>query len=327
MNTKVLSIIVIIITIMLLSIYGTSVLRKNQKQILQGEVDVTEYKISSKLAGRIDSLAVKVGDNVAKGDFIFAISTPEVDAKLQQAQAVKSAAMAQRNKADAGTRRQIIQSAFGLVKEAEIAVNFAQKSYDRIQALYVDNVVSLQQRDEVKAKLDVVKQKQKIAKAQYNMAVEGAQKEDKVAAEALVQRAQGAVNEVESYLSDALQYSPINGEISGIIAEPGELIATGYPVVTIVDIDNAWVSFNVREDLLPLMTKGKKINVFVPALNKNIELMVHSVSVQAQYATWTSTRAKGGFDIRTFEVKTYPTTPNKSIRPGMTVVYEFEDIK
>ena len=159
------------------------------------------------------------------------------------------------------------------------------------------------------------------------MALEGAQKEDKVAAEALVQRAQGAVNEVESYLSDAFQYAPINGEISGIISEPGELISTGYPVVTIIDIDNAWVAFNVKENLLPLMPKGKKFNVYVPALDKDIELAVHSTSVQAEYATWTSTRAKGGFDIRTFEVKTYPTTPNSGIRPGMTVVYEFEEAK
>ncbi len=314
--------IIVVLAVIAGLVITTHVMRSNQSLILQGEVDASEHKISSKLPGRIDQIAVREGQTVSKGDLIFVMETPEVDAKLQQAEAAQTAAQAQKNKVDKGAREQTIESAKAVVQEVTLLVDYAQKSYDRVQALYEDGVVPLQKRDEVKVELDIVKQKLEIAKQQYNLAVEGARSEDKTAAGALVQGAEGAVKEVKSYLADASQYSPIDGEISGIIAEPGELVATGYPVVTVIDMKNAWVTFNVKEDLLPQLSKGQKINVFVPGLGRDIELQIQSIAVQADYATWSSTRSKGGFDIRTFEVKAYPTEQNSDLRVGMTVVYE-----
>ncbi len=329
MNKKTVVAVAVIVTIAVVValVAITNALRGSELTLIQGEVDATEYKISSKLAGRIDTIRVHQGQEVKKGELLYVMATPEVGAKLEQAQAARTAAAAQKSKVDAGARKQIIASAKAVVEEVQLMVEYAQKSYDRVEALYQDGVVSLQKRDEVKVNLDVAKQKLQMATQQYQMAKEGAQWEDKVAAGALVDRAQGAVNEVESYLADASQLSPIDGEISSVIAQVGELVSTGYPVMTVVDMRSAWVSFNVTENLLPQLPKGKKLDVYVPGLDKNIELEIVSISVEADYATWSSTRSKGGFDIRTFELRAVPTTKDTGLRVGMTVVYELPSTK
>ncbi len=324
MNKKVIAIVAIICAVALIVIMGTGALRGEQIQTIQGEVEVSVSKVSSKLAGRVDSLSVREGDMVTKGAFLFSIATPEVDAKLKQAQAAKSAASAQSQKADAGARSQMIESAKNLWHQAQAGAELASKSLARVQNLYNEGVVAEQQLDEIKMKYEVAQGNVKIAKAQYDMAVEGAQKEDILAARALVERADGAVMEVESYLSDAAQYAPFSGEISTIVAHRGELVSTGFPVITIADTQDPWVSFNVKETLLPQMPKGKIIEVYVPALDRTVEIQIQSMAVQAEYATWTATRSKGSFDIRTFELKAYPTKPNSGLRAGMTVVFELQ---
>ncbi len=326
-KTVVTVVVIVILAVVIALVAITKAFRASEPTLIQGEVEAQEYKISSKLPGRIDSICVHQGQDVKKGELIYVMATPEVDAKLEQAEAARRAAAAQKSKVDAGAREQVIKSAKAVVEEVQLMVDYAQKSYDRVEALYQDGVVPLQKRDEVKVNLDVAKQKLQMATQQYQMAKEGAQWEDKVAAGALVDRAQGAVNEVESYLADAAQLSPIDGEISSVIAQVGELVSTGYPVVTVVDMRSAWVSFNVTEDLLPQMNKGKKLEVYVPGLDKNIELQIQSISVEADYATWSSTRSKGGFDIRTFEIKAIPTSKDTGLRVGMTVLYELPSTK
>lgn len=327
MNKKVILTVVILVIIITLAVIGTSVLRGQKKVIIQGEVEASEIKISSKLAGRVEKMAVKEGQKVSKGDFLFAIATPEIDAKLSQAMAAKSAAKAQEDKAKNGARKQIIESAHNLWKQSEIALNLAKKSNERITNLFNEGVIPAQKRDEVKAQYELCKENEKIARSQYEMAKEGAQKEDIISATALVSKASGAIAEVESYLADASQYASLNGEISKIIANETELVSTGYPVVTIVDIDNPWIVFNVKETLLPQLSIGKKLDVYVPGLDKNIEVEVSYISVQAEYATWTATRSKGSFDIRTFEIRAYPTSKIDGLRVGMTVVADLESAK
>lgn len=324
MNKKVILTIVVLVVIVTLAVVGTVALREQKNITIQGEVEASEMKISSKLAGRVENMVIKEGQRVAKGEFLFSIATPEIDAKLSQALAAKSAAQAQEEKAKKGARKQIVESAYNLWKQSEIALDLAKKSYERINNLFNDGVLPAQKRDEVKAQYSLCKENEKTARAQYEMAKEGAQKEDIQSATALVNKASGAVAEVESYLADASQYAPLNGEISKIIANEGELVSTGYPVVTIVDIDNPWVVFNVKETLLPQLTVGKKLNVYVPALEKKIEIEVSYISVQAEYATWTATKSKGSFDIRTFEVRAYPTSKADGLRVGMTVVADLE---
>ena len=316
------AIVILIAVVSLISWY----LIKPIPNIIQGEVDVTSYKISSKVAGRIDSLYVKEGQAVHKGELLFVLSTPEIKAKLKQAEAAREAANAQQRKADRGARKQEIEAAYNLWQKSLAGLELAQKSFDRIKNLYETGVMPAQKFDEAQANLKAMQTTAKAAKSQYDMAVEGARKEDKKAASALVAQASGVVSEVESYISDAMQYSPINGEVSSIIAEQGELVGSGYPVITLLDMNDAWVSFNIKEDLMPKITMGTKMTGYVPALGKDIELEVTYIAVQADYATWTATRTKGEFDIRTFEVKAKPVNNTDVLRPGMTVAVNWDKI-
>lgn len=158
------------------------------------------------------------------------------------------------------------------------------------------------------------------------MAVDGARKEDKEAAAARVRQAEGAVSEVQSYLVDASVYSPVTGEVSTIIAEEGELVGSGYPVVAILDMSDMWVTFNIKETLLPGMTIGTRMTGFVPALDRDVEFEVTYIAPQADFATWAATRTQGGFDIRTFAIKARPTAPVENLRPGMSVLVDWDKI-
>ena len=141
-----------------------------------------------------------------------------------------------------------------------------------------------------------------------------------------MQQAEGVVSEVESYISDAMVYAPVDGEVSTIIAEQGELVGTGYPVVAILDTTDTWVTFNIKETLLPKITVGMKMTAYVPALDRNVEFEVTYISVQADFATWSATRTQGSFDIRTFAVKARPVTDVENIRPGMSVLVNWDEL-
>ena len=289
----------IVVTIVAVSLISWFAIRP-VPTLIQGEVEATDIKISSKLAGRIEQMDVQEGERVKKGQLLFVLSTPEAEAKLQQAEAARMAASAQSTKARKGARVQEIEGAMNIWKKAEAGLELARKSYERVKNLYESGVVPEQKYDEAAANLKAMETTAAAAKAQYDMAIEGARREDREAAEALVKQASGAVSEVESYISDAMQYSPIDGEISTVIAQQGELISAGYPVVTLLDMNDLWVTFNIKEDLLPKIKIGSVLQAYVPGIGRTIELKVYYMAVQAEYATWSATRTKGDFDIRTF---------------------------
>lgn len=316
-------IVVMIVTVSLISWFAL----KPMPMLIQGEVEVKSIKISSKLPGRIEQMDVAEGQQVNKGQLLFVLGTPEVEAKLRQAEAVRSAAGAQSAKARSGARIQEIEGALSLWKKSQAGMELAQKSYDRIKNLYESGVVPAQKYDEASANLKAMQTTVAAAKAQYDMAIEGARKEDKASAAALVDQASGAVSEVESYISDAKQYSPIDGEVSTVIAEAGELIGAGYPVITLLDMNDMWVSFNIKENLLPKIKIGSVLKAFVPGVDGYVDLKVDYMAVQAEYATWSATRTKGDFDIRTFEVKARPQSRIPGLRPGMTVTVNWDEIQ
>lgn len=295
--------------------------------IIQGEVNATSYKASSKIPGRIDRMLVKEGQQVAKGELLYVLSTPELDAKLRQAEAARSAASAQDEMALAGARVQQIEAARSLWQKAEAGLALAQKSFDRVQVLFDQGVVPAQKYDEAEANLNAMKANVAAAKAQYEMAKDGTRKEDKAAAAALVEQASAAVSEVEVYLSDAFVYSPVDGEVSTVIAEQGELVGTGYPAISILDMNDRWVEFNLKETLLPKIRIGTRFLAYVPALDKDIELEVYYISPQADFATWAATRTRGGFDIRTFTVKAHAADCPNGLRPGMSVLADWDRIE
>lgn len=318
----IIAVVVIIAVVALVGWY----LKRSEPTIIQGTVECTTYKASSKIAGRIEEMKVEQGDHVTKGQLLYVLSTPELDAKLRQAEAVKSAATALDQKALAGARVQQIEAALNMWQKAQAGKELAQKTYDRVKALYDKGVVPEQKFDEADANYRAMVATEMAAKAQYDLAVAGASKEDKEAAAAQVQQAEGVVSEVESYISDAMVYAPVDGEVSTIIAEQGELVGTGYPVVAILDTTDTWVTFNIKETLLPKITVGMKMTAYVPALDRNVELEVSYISVQADFATWSATRTQGSFDIRTFAVKARPVTDVENIRPGMSVLVNWDEL-
>lgn len=305
----------------------SSILRRRETVVLQGTVECTTYKASSKIAGRIERMLVEQGQRVARGELLYVISTPELDAKLRQVEAAKNAAKALDQKALAGTRTQQITAARSLWQEAEAGAQLALRTYERVQRLYNQGVVPAQQYDQAKANYTASRSAAEAAKAQYDLALAGASREDKAAAAAQLSEAEAAVREVELYLSDAMVYSPVDGEVTTVVAEAGELIGEGYPAVALIDTTDEWVEFNVREDLLPAFNVGQQFEGYVPALGRSLWLEVSYIAVQADFATWSATSSRGGFDVRTFAVKARPTDGGEGLRPGMSVLVDYSLLK
>lgn len=304
-----------------LAIIGFCLLKK-PAEIIEGQADATSVRVSGKLPGRVVNLYVKEGDMVHAGDTLVHIHSSLAEAKLQQAEAMKQAAAAQNQKVDAGTRIQIIQAAREMVAQAAAAREIARKTYDRMENLYKENVISEQKRDEAKAAYDVAVAAEGTAKSQLALALAGAQKEDKESAAAMVNVAQGGIAEVQSLLEDQYLTAPCDGQIDQIYPEVGELVALGAPIMSVLKIADKWITFNVREDFLSGMKLGEKIKVMIPALDKReIDVQIYYIRDMGSYATWHATKATGEWDSRTFEVKARPTEELKDLRPGMTVVY------
>ena len=326
MNRKIIwSAIITIVLIIIVALVGYH-LKHSEPIILQGTVECTTYRASSKIAGRIEKMNLHEGQHVTKGELLYTLSTPELNAKLQQAEAAKNAATALDQKALAGARIQQIEAARNLWQKAQAGRVLSQRTFERVKTLYEQGVVAAQKFDEAEANYQAMVASEAAAKAQYELALDGASKEDKEAAAAQVQQAEGAINEVESYISDAMIYSPVDGEISSIIAEQGELVGSGYPVVSIINTTDIWATFNVKETLLPKIKIGGKMVAYIPALDKDIEFEVRYISVQADFATWSATRTQGSFDIRTFAVKAYPIGNAEGLRPGMSVLIDLNQL-
>ena len=325
-RSSIFGIIAAVVAIILAVIFISRYLAKSTPMLIQGTVECTTYKASSKIPGRIESMKVREGQHVEKGELLYELSTPELDAKLQQAEAVRSAASALNRKADTGARIQQKEAAMNLWQQAQAGKSLAQKTFDRVKKLYEQGVVPAQKLDEATANLQAMTATEAAARAQYELVEDGASIEDKDAAAAQVRQAQGAVDEVESYIGDAMVYSPVTGEVSTVIAEAGELVGAGYPVVAILDMEDMWVTFNVKETMLPKIHVGTRMAGYVPALGGDIELEVSYISVQADFATWSATRTQGGFDVRTFAVKARPVSRAEHMRPGMSVIVDWDKI-
>jgi len=314
--------IALIIVVILIFIVGL-IINRPEPIIIQGEADASEIRISGKITGRINKFNVEEGSQVHMGDTLVIIDSPELSAKLEQANAAENAAQAQNKKAIKGARKEQIMGAFEMWQKAQVGVDISKKSYDRVQRLFDKGVVTAQKRDEAEAQYKAAVATANAAKSQYDMAKNGAESEDKEAALALVDRAKGAVNEVKSYFKEITLTSPINGEVTDVYPKRGELVGAGAPIMSIVDLNDIWFTFNVREDLLGELKMGKTFKVKVPALNNQIvEVKVSYIKALASYATWKATKTTGQFDVKTFEVRARPTTKVENLRPGMTALFE-----
>jgi HlyD family secretion protein len=288
--------------------------------IIQGQVEVSEYRVSSKVPGRILEIRVKEGDYVKAGDTLAILDAPDVRAKMEQAQSAESAAAALEMKAKNGARKEQIQGAFSVLQQAKAGFEIAEKSYNRVQRLFDEGVMSAQKRDEAFANYKAMEAQMKAAQSQYDMAVNGARIEDKMAASAQVGRAKGAVQEVNSYIHETVQIAQKEGEVTDIYPKVGELVGTGSPIMSIAIMDDMWGTFNVREDQLNGMQVGTEFTAFVPAFNKEVKMKVYHLKDQGSFAVWKATKANGQYDLKTFEVKARPVEKLEGLRPGMSLV-------
>lgn len=306
---------------LLLAIIGFLFMRQPD-EIIEGQADATSVRISGKLPGRVVELMVSEGDMVKAGDTLVHIHSSLAEARLMQAEAMENAAAAQNKKIDAGTRSQIISAAAELVAQAKAATTITRKTYERMQRLFEQGVVSEQKRDEAKAAYDAAAAAQQAAESQLSLARAGAQSEDKESAAALVNAARGGVAEVESLLEDQYLTAPCDGQIDQIYPTTGELVSLGAPIMSLLKISDKWVTFNVREELLSQMKLGDSIIVEIPALDHlSTSARIYYVRDMGSYATWRATKATGDWDSRTFEVKARTSEPLPDLRPGMTVLY------
>ncbi len=319
-SNMMLAFIMVLIVVGLVALAGFFLLTPPD-DIIMGQAEATQVRISGKVPGRIASYRFAEGDRVKAGDTLVFLDTPEVWAKLQQAEAAQAAAEAQSAKAQKGARVQEVTAAHELWQKAQAGLTIAKKSYDRVRNLYEKGVMSAQKKDEAEANYLAMVATEKAARSQYEMAKEGARKEDKAAAAALVKQAGGAVAEVESYLGETALVAPIDGEVSERFPQVGELVGTGAPIMNLSDMNDMWITFSVREDLLNDMKIGSLLEAFIPALdNRPVQLKIYYMKDMGTYAAWKATKTTGQYDSKTFEVRARPLQPVADLRPGMSVI-------
>lgn len=293
---------------------------KQEPETIQGQVEVSEYRVSSKVPGRILEIRVKEGDYVNVGDTLAILDAPEVRAKMTQAQSAENAAAAMDEMANNGARQEQVRGAFAVLQQAKAGLEIAQKSYNRVQRLYDEGVMTAQKRDEAFANYKALEAQVKAAQSQYDMARNGARTEEKKAAAAQVNRAKGAVAEVNSYIQETMQIAQMAGEVSDVYPKVGELVGTGSPIMSVSLMNDIWGTFNVREDQLDGMKVGSIVTAFVPAFKKEIRMKVYYIKDQGSYAVWKATKSNGQYDLKTFEVKARPMDKLEGLRPGMSLI-------
>ncbi len=311
-----------VIALVTVLVWGFARARGGSPRLFQGEVEAREIQVSAKLAGRIDHVAVRLGDRVQAGDLLFTIDSPEVEAKRRQAEAAREAAAALSRKAETGAREQEIRAAEQQLRQAEAGLQLAQVTCERIVRLHADGVVPAQRRDEAQAHMEAAHALANAARALYEMTLEGARAEDIEAANAHERRAAAAVEEVEAFVRETRIHAPRAGEVASLLVERGELAPAGFPVVKLVDLDDVWVTLQVREDDLGAFAVGTRLEGRVPALDhRTFPFEVTWMAPLGAFATWRATSMADGIDLKTFEVQARPVAPVPGLRPGMSVVF------
>ncbi len=291
------------------------------KEPLYGMMQAKTVDVAAKVTGRVEALKVREGDNVTADQLLLVLDIPEVEAKLKEVRALQEAAAAKSSLVDEGARPQEIRAAKAQMQRAQAGAQLATKTYNRVRSLYKDGLVSKQKFDEALAQKQSADQMLVMAREQYDIAVTGARAQEKTAASALSQQAAGGVEQVQTIVDEKNVTAPLAAEVSRIFVEEGEIAAAGVALVSLVDLTDQWVVFNVREDAMPEIKKGTQLKAEIPALGrKDVAFEVYFINARGEYATWRATRQSTGFDLKTFEVRARPVSAVPDLRPGMSVI-------
>lgn len=317
---KIIAIAIILVAILVWLSISFYITHKPKEEFIQGQIEATQYSISSKVAGRIEEMFVKKGDKIKEGDLAYTIHSPELDAKIQQAKANYEGAKALRIEADKGTREQTITSAKELYLAAKSMQELAEKTYKRVQNLYDSGVVSLQKRDEAETNFKNATFNANTAYQQYKLALEGATSETKEAVKQKELAAQGMLNEVQSYAKDTQAFSPISGEVSNVLIHKNELSPSGFPVVLVLDTNKSYLRFSITEDKMQNFKVGSEFEAFMPALDKNVKFKVRYIAPMGEFATWKATNRKNSYDMKSYEIEADIIDKLPDIKVGMSVL-------
>lgn len=324
-NAKAVSALIWVVAFVLMLLIGRSFWQAYQPapQRLQGQIEARQYNISSKVPGRIDKVLVEKGDQIEEQQLVFTLLSPELLAKLEQARAGSEAASAMAKAANKGARSQQVAAAKDSWQKAKVAAELAEKTAQRITNLFDDGVIAEQKKDEANTQLEAARYTENAAYQMYEMTKEGTREETRIAAQQKARAARETVAEVKAYSDETRVNSWHSGEVSQVLLRSGEIAPAGFPVVSIVDMQDAWAVFHVREDQLMNYKMGTEFSAVIPALGENAQrFKVSHVSVMGDYATWRATDTSRGFDMRTFEIEARPIETLENVRVGMSVLVQ-----
>ena len=317
---------VIIVSVVIAAVAALSIwyLVRGQPLLVQGEVDATRFDIAARVDGRVAAIPVERGQNVAAGAVLVKIDNPETIAKNQQALAAKIVAEAQLANIRVGTRAEVIAARKAAMERAQSSVVLAQKTYDRVNQLAASGNAPQARLDQVTDALHESERAADQAKSAYEQAVNGYTREEHEIAEANVGKAVADIKAVQSIIDQMEVYAPVASQVYQRNVEPGEYVSPGVPLITLIDLGDMWVHFDLREDLVKTMKVGDRFNVRIPALaDRSITVEVKLIATKGEYASWRATRATGDFDLRTFSIRAYPVERVPELRPGMSAYLDW----
>ena len=316
----------IIVGLVILSVFALSIwyLIRPQPLLVQGEVDATRFDIAARVDGRVAEVPVERGQDIAAGAVLVRIDNPETVAKSEQALAGKIVAEAQLANINAGTRAEVIAARKAELERAEASVVLAQKTFDRVRVLAEQGNSPIARLDQATDTLHEGQRAVDQARSAYEQAVNGYTKEEHEIAAANVGKAVADIKAVQSIIEQMVVYAPVASQVYQRNVEPGEYVSPGVPLLTLIDLSDLWIHFDLREDLIKTLRVGDRFDVRIPALSdRRITVEVRLIATKGEYASWRATRATGDFDLRTFSIRAYPVEKVPELRPGMSAYLDW----
>jgi HlyD family secretion protein len=316
----------VIVGLVVAVVAGLSIwyLVRPQPLLVQGEVDATRFDIAARVDGRLADIPVVRGQNVPAGAVLVRIDNPETLAKHEQALAAKVVAEAQLANINAGTRAEVIAARKAAQERAQASVVLAKKTYDRVSQLAEHGNAPQARLDQATDALHESERAADQAKSAYDQAVNGYTREEREIAVANVQKAIADITAIQAIIDQMVVYAPVASQVYKRNVEPGEYVSPGVPLITLIDLDDMWVHFDLREDLVRTLKVGDRFDVRIPALaDRRITVEVRLVATKGEYASWRATRATGDFDLRTFSIRAYPVDKVPELRPGMSAYLDW----
>ena len=292
--------------------------------LVQGEADATRFDIAARVDGRVKEIPVERGQNVPAGAVLVRIDNPETLAKHEQMKAAQVVAEAQLANVLVGTRVETIAARKAELGRAQAALVLAQKTFDRTHTLTEQGNAPQARLDQVTDTLREAERAVDQAKSTYDQAVNGYTKEERAIAKANVEKANADIQSVQSIIDQLVVYAPVASQVYQRNVEPGEYVSPGVPLITLIDLADVWIHFDLREDLVKSLKVGDRFDVRIPALgDRRVTVEVKLIATKGEYASWRATRASGDFDLRTFSIRAYPVQPVPELRPGMSAYLDW----